>query len=467
MPEAILINRPLHLDKRLPIPSRKWQPLDLLYVGTFLKNNGLTVEIIDARALDYSVADIKRILAQKQPKIVLIASDPYDLYQCPSILMDSFYQTIEAVQQTPSVKHILAIGPQAAIFDQELLNKTALGYIIKGNNPIAAANLILDLSKNQLDDLAGKYANLSCKKIDGTVNIGVLQNLEDLDKLPIGDYSLLPMEKYSPRMEFFRPDNFSIMFTSCGCPYNCKFCFKELIGSKVNSMSLPRFKQELDVLVGEYFIKNIYFIDDFFTFDRERVKQICRIIKEENADIQWGCQTRPERVDEELLKIMKDSGCIYISYGIESGSQAIVSSSGKGLNLEEAAKNYKLTKKIGIEAHSNMMYGYPEETAKDFNQTIDLQIELNDFSFPCGLCFFPQTKYYNELLPGKSPEEARKISVDLGLSRLTRETIEAGLAKLVFFKRIREKKIDFKTFYFLLKYIFPALVKKTKQLIKK
>lgn len=459
MKKVILINRPLNRPhKKFHVSRRKWQPLNLLYIGTYLTNKNIPVEIIDARAEDYSVQTIEKILLSKRPQTVLIASDPFDFYQCPNPTLASFYETIKVIKQA-SVKNIISIGPQATIFDKKLLEKTSLNYIIKGDDPITAAKLIINLvnNKQQID-----YPNISYKDKRG-IHIGSIQHLKNLDELPIGNYGLLPMKKYKANIREFPASSFSIISTSRGCPFRCKYCFKNMIGSQVRYMSLDRIKKELDVLVHKNNIKTIYFIDDYFTFNYDHIFKLCDMIIKNKYNIKWGCQTRTDRVSLGLLKKMKAASCIYISYGIESGSQQIVDQALKNLKLDQAEEIIKLTKRVGIFPHANMMYGFPNETKDDFKQSIDFMIRNQEYELPGAIRFYPGSKFYEELIPGKTIKQVEEISSNLSLSKLKTAHVERGLAKLVLFKKIKYKEYDWHFFYFMLKYLFPSLIKKIKK----
>ncbi len=458
MSKVILINRPLINVKGFHVPRRKWPPLNLLYIATSLNNKKIKTEIIDARAMDYTSEDVELLLKEKKPEIVLIASDPFDFYQCPNPSLDSFYEMIKIANQVGS-NYILSIGPQATIFDKEFLQNKAINYIIKGDDPITSVQLIEDLLNNKkgID-----YKNLSYKR-DGKIKLGTIHNLENLNELPIPNYQLLPMNKYSPNMKVFPEGKFSLVSTSRGCPFSCKFCLKVMMGHKMRKMSLPNVEQELDKLVFKEETKNIYFIDDFFTFNHQRIFDLCQLILNKKYNIWWGCQTRTDSVSKELLTAMKKAGCGYISYGVEGGSQRILDHCNKQLNLDEVKKTLKMTQNSGIAYHTNILYGFPSETVKDFNQGIDFLRKFDKESFPGAIRFFPGCPYYKELLPGKSLKEAIDISLGLGLSRLKYKDVDRGLAKLVLSEKLANKEYNLKLVYFVLKYLFPGLLGKIKK----
>lgn len=460
--KVILINRPLIRKKEFHIPRRKWQPLNLLYIATTLFNKDVSVEIIDARAMDYSLEDIKNILCKKSPKIVLVASDPFDFYQCPNPSMESFYSLVETVKGL-GVRSVLSIGPQASIFDKSLLKETGLDYIIKGDSPLRAADFIFDLLSNKKNI---DYTNISFKK-KNKIFLGEVKHIENLDELPIGNYKLLPMEKYKPNMSIFPEGNFAIITTSRGCPFQCKYCFKKLIGNKIRKMSLERTEKELDELVFKNKVKVIYFLDDFFTFSYQRIYDLCNLIKSKKYNIVWGCQTRPDAVSEELLKKMKNTNCVYISYGVETGSQDVANRANKNLDLKKTEKTLELTQKIGIYPHINMLYGFPGETKEEFSETVNFIIRNDQDALPGRIRFYPGCAYYNEFIPDKSLKQAELISSKLGLSHLKEKHIEKGLAKINIHRLISQKKYSWKIFYFYFKYFFPSLFLGLKNIIKK
>ncbi|MFA6428765.1 MAG: B12-binding domain-containing radical SAM protein [Candidatus Buchananbacteria bacterium] len=460
MSKVLLINRAVaRPNKEFHVSRRKWQPLNLLDISSFLLASKIPVKIVDARAMDYSIREVEKIIIAEQPQVVLVASDPFDFYQCPNPSLDSFYQLLALVRKI-GVKYVLSIGPQATIFDKKLLEENLLDYIIKGDDPKTAAGLIEAL----LNKKPANYVNVSSK--DGAqVNLGEIKHLEDLDSIPVAHYELLPMARYAANMPDFSAVKFSVMSTSRGCPFGCKYCFKSLIGFKIRQANLPRIKSELDELVIKHQIKAIYFLDDFFTFSRERVLAICQLIINQGYDIVWGCQTRPDYVDEEILKKMKESGCIYISYGVESGCPEVATRSGKSLDLKKTQENIDLTRACGIKAHINSLYGFPGETIKEFNQTIDFLIKNREASLPGAIRFYPGCAYYNQLIPGKSVAEVEKISLDLSLSALKTWDVEKGLARLIIKGKLRQQQYDWRLFYFLVKYFFPKLTTRFKKFL--
>lgn len=100
-------------------------------------------------------------------------------------------------------------------------------------------------------------------------------------------------------------------------------------------------------------------------------------MRERRLDIRWVCSARAQKLDLETLCAMKAAGCREISYGIESGNQAILDRMEKGLDLEEARRVIKLTKQAGITTHASYMFGYIGETERTMRDTLRFAKSVN------------------------------------------------------------------------------------------
>ena len=162
--------------------------------------------------------------------------------------------------------------------------------------------------------------------------------VQNLDLLPFPAYDKVDMDYYCrPNAWAIRPvyiSSFNI-FTSRGCPYNCNFCVAHTIfGRRVRFMNPQKVVEHIEYLVQKYKIDAIYFGDESFTVSKERIYEIFNLLKKRNIKILFGCQTRVNLLDEELLKFMKKNGCIQIDLGIESGSDKMLKVINKGIDVK-------------------------------------------------------------------------------------------------------------------------------------
>jgi len=128
--------------------------------------------------------------------------------------------------------------------------------------------------------------------------------------------------------------------------------------------------EEMKELVHKYNAESVFFMDDDLLCNRERMINFCRLYKEEGLKVVWGCQARVTAVDEELLKFLKEANCKQIIFGLESGSQRILSLlKNNATKIEQNKKAIKLVKEAGIMACGSFMIGSPSETEEEIEMT--------------------------------------------------------------------------------------------------
>ena len=201
--------------------------------------------------------------------------------------------------------------------------------------------------------------------------------IENLDDLPFLTYEYLDLKHYfnykgTDRIRWSLPQPSIAMIGTRGCPFSCGFCASNnMFGKKVRHRSVKNIIAEVDYLQEKYKIKSIYFYDDTLTLKRNWMTELCEELTKRK--IKWICGTRVDTVNESMLKLMKKSGCKYISYGIESGSERMLNDViKKGINFNQIEKIIRLTKKLGIGIIANYMFGLPGETEEDMKKTLEL-----------------------------------------------------------------------------------------------
>jgi len=209
--------------------------------------------------------------------------------------------------------------------------------------------------------------------------------IEDLDSLPFPARHLLPMAQYfavvkeNPlRGEVSKP--WTLVVTSRGCPYDCVFCTHHVVwGRKWRGRSPENVVDELEKVIVAYGVKQIDFLDDNMTLDRERMEKICDLIVERGLRFEWFTPNgvRADTLDEKLLRKMKRSGCKKIRVAPESGVQRVVDEIiGKNLDLKSVERAVVLCKKVGIKVGCFFVIGLIGETKEDIKETINFAYKL-------------------------------------------------------------------------------------------
>lgn len=200
----------------------------------------------------------------------------------------------------------------------------------------------------------------------------------DIDNLALTPYCKLDMEYYLKPRELIRNLIMSgvDIFTGRGCPYFCSFCAANSIYKaqgvvkKVRYQSLDSVFANIENLVKTYKIDGFYILDDTFTVSEERVLEFCKRIKP--FKLYWGADTRVNLINPKMLKAMKESGCIQLDFGVETGSPEMLKRVLKGITIEQTIKAFQMCKEAGIRTLANILINLPGEEESHIKETEDL-----------------------------------------------------------------------------------------------
>lgn len=269
-------------------------------------------------------------------------------------------------------------------------------------------------------------------------------SIHDLGKLPWPDYDgfgfgeIIDLQRTHDNYFFHtldRPRSID-MITSRSCPYRCTFCFHPT-GKVYRERPLDDFFAELDYLVGHFGINSVAVIDELFSLKRDRLLEFCRKIKPFN--LQWMVQLHVNCGDPDILDAMVDAGCTYISYGVESMSNAILESMQKGSRRERIHQvlGYTYDKKIGIQG--NLIFGDTSETLATANESMAWWAENRKFMVNVNrLQVYPGSPDYIEAVRGGLITNRTKfideLAIDLNISKMNDQdlrmlTLFVGMAQ--------------------------------------
>ncbi len=198
---------------------------------------------------------------------------------------------------------------------------------------------------------------------------------EELDKLPFPKWELFPYKKYRYYPLLYREPAVS-MLSSRGCPFACYYCsYSKNEGKLLRLRSSANVVDEIENNIEKYKIKTNVFRDPLFTGNKARTEKICKLIKDKGLDIVWSCETRPEVLDENLLKIMHKAGCRAVLMGIESIHEKELKAVGRSkIDLGKLRKIFSICNKLGIRTNGFFILGLPESSKESMMQTIDFSL---------------------------------------------------------------------------------------------
>ena len=275
---------------------------------------------------------------------------------------------------------------------------------------------LVEYLNNEKDTLTGVVVNNKTLLRNEADLIPGSHVVQDLDTLPIPDFGAVDLKNYykygilsgAQTIDYDTP--LATMQTVRGCIARCSFCaVRSFNGLGVRMHSSRRVLEEIDLLYNKFGIRHVDFVDDDFTYDRQRVMEITDAIINRDYNFTWsiGNGVRLGSLDEEMLKNMEKSGCTYLSFGIESGDDEILRQMKKPLTLEilrDKVKLLDICPKIYYRA--NFITGYPGETKEQLQKTMDVAEKYPwDWSLFSICKPLPDTDLWNELLENNADFE--------------------------------------------------------------
>jgi anaerobic magnesium-protoporphyrin IX monomethyl ester cyclase len=193
------------------------------------------------------------------------------------------------------------------------------------------------------------------------------ERIADLDELPMPLYESIPMDEYS----------LINVVSSRGCPYQCTFCdVAPLWGRKHCRRGAESIAGEIRYLKERYGKTNFEFTDETFVLKRAAVLDFCAALREKDLGVRWSCTGRVNLVDEGLLEEMASCGCGGLFFGVESGSDAVLSRIKKDFTAGEVIDAMHRTSRH-MRAVSSFIWGFPFETPHDLAQTLLVMVYLS------------------------------------------------------------------------------------------
>ena len=308
-------------------------------------------------------------------------------------------------KRVPTVKIVVG-GPHPSALPKETLQEIPeIDFAFMGEAELGFSQLtdLLDSKKSFGQSDLQQIPSLVWRK-NGNIVLNERKIVDDLDELGFPSWDLLKPDTYppAPHGSFVKQFPAAPIIITRGCPYNCTFCAGHVVsGKKMRSRSLEHVMSEIRLLVKKFGVKEIHIEDDNFNFNRIFIEGFCKKLIEENLGITWACPNgvRLDRLDRELLLLMKKSGLYSVSVGVESGSDRIHKLVKKRLTTKIIREKVELINRIGLGTIGFVMLGFPTETRAEIEQTINfvcsLPLKRINFSF---LQPFPGTEIYNTLI---------------------------------------------------------------------
>lgn len=344
-------------------------PLGVAYIAAMLEKDGHEVKIIDgpawATVFNYGFDDVEKDIRDFSPDVIGVSASTSQV--------DHAKKVISIAKAVNKDTLVILGGTLISADPNALLSFPEVDFGVYGEADLTFSDILKAVKKKEL--LEGKEGVIW--RENGEVRFLKPKMITNLDNIPMPARHLLKMEIYRPSPANYRMLPATTIMTSRGCPYQCIFCSRPTEGTAFRAHSAERVVEEIEQLVTKYGIKDIQIFDDTFSLIPSRVERICKGITEKKLDIWWNCMTRVDKINPELLALMKKAGCYEIGFGIESGSDRVLEFIKKSTTTDSVRKGVKMTKDAGIDVRGFFMIGFPTETKDEILQTIKFAKELD------------------------------------------------------------------------------------------
>ncbi len=320
--------------------------IGVVYLATILRNHGYKTRVFSEQ---YQKLFDSRT---KQIKKSLLGYDIIGFSATTSSVSKTYEMAKQIKKIKPSIKVMIG-GSHATFLPEEALK--CCDHVITGE----AEPIILDIVQGKLTD----------KIIRG-------RPVEELDKLPIPDFSLVEnMRRY---LRIY-PIPIS---TSRGCPFACNFCsVTNMFGRRYRFRSADSILKEVKHQYKKYKKRTFFFYDDNFAANKPRIKDFLRKVQKSKLKLRWAGQARVDVAkDNELMDLMKKTNCWFVLIGFESINQKALDSINKKQDLQQIKDCIKEFNKRNIGIHGAFIFGCEGDHKSSFKETLDFCRENEIYS---------------------------------------------------------------------------------------
>lgn len=309
-------------------------------------------------------------------------------------------------------------GPHPSTTKPEVIFEEFNGLVdfaISGDGEVGIAELVRNIqsygrqiSEDNLQNIPGLIYQINKKTKFNKPYFN-----SELESLPIIDWSIQKPSQFYYGLKSARgnsgknPGFSALILDSRGCIAKCGHCMAwKINGSKIRKRDLDSLCVEIQELIKKFRVRVLEFTGNGFLSNTDYVQDLCQWIISKNISANWGCTGAAfcNNLDNsKLLKLMKKAGCNAIHFGIESGNRRILKMINKPFSLEQYSAFVNKVTKSGINAIGYFMFGFPDETVQEMNDTIKFALSLPFHSIYYCICLpLPGTSSYNSILNQKN-----------------------------------------------------------------
>ena len=352
--------------KDLTVTVNRMVPIGLLSIASYLEANGVEVLVHDCLGpgapggIDANVARILRL----EPGLVGFSTTT-------SGFLDAYQMARKLREARPTLENVFGGIHVSGVGAQLMERFPEIDHLVLGEGEVTLLELARGQSPRAIEGLVWR---------DGEeVTVNPLRGLvRDLDSLPFPAYQKLkgfPRRYHLPPFSYVRRPG-TALSTSRGCIYECSYCDRSVFKKGFRSNSADYTYEHIEYLRKRFGIRHLNIYDDLFTVNRKRILSLCQRLAAEPLGVQFNCAVRIGHTDDDLLRSLKEAGCLMVSVGIESGDPELLDRLKTGVTLDMVKETVVRIQENGLRAKGLFMMGVVGDTEESIRRTSDFVIEL-------------------------------------------------------------------------------------------
>ncbi len=364
---------------------KPYPPLGLLYVSAYLKSKNIENEVFDT-TFSTQKEQLDFIL-KTQPQVICIYTNlmtKIEVVRLIKIVKKSNYNFPKIILGGPDVTYNI-----------ENYLKSGADFLVIGEGEETTYELYRAIINNENYHPIDGIAFMENDKV---IQTNSRTKIKDLTELPLPNRKAINMQRYLDTWKQNHGQSSMTISTQRGCPYTCKWCSTAVYGQSYRRRPANLVAAEMKMLKEQFKPDAIWFVDDVFTVSHKWLQEFRQELIIQDALIPFECITRAERLNDEILELLKEIGCFRIWIGAESGSQKIIDLMDRRVDVNVVKEAIQKTNALGMQTGTFIMLGYPGETIEDIDETIQYLKEANPTEYTITVAYpIKGTSLYNEV----------------------------------------------------------------------
>jgi len=405
----------LYYDRKQVRKMQPYPPLGTLYAAALLRQHGFSVALFDSM-LEDPERGFPAALARHRPRLVAVYEDNFNFLSkmCLTRMREVAFGMAEAARAAGA--QVVVNGSDASDHVADYLGR-GFDFALLGEAEwtlLELAQSLLGASQRPPAEISGlAYFDRQQGDFARTAARPLMRNL---DALPFPARDLVDIERYRSAWKSAHGFFSLNLVASRGCPYRCNWCAKPIYGDAFHLRSAASVAEEMQQLKDNFGADHLWFADDIFALKARWAQELAGAVEQRDARIPFKVQARVDLMTPETVAALGQAGCEEIWMGVESGSQKILNAMDKGTRVEQISAARQILKAHGIHTGYFLQFGYPGETWKEIQKTIELVRRTQPDEIGVSVSYpLPGTKFYERVRAELGTKQNWLDSEDLSL----------------------------------------------------